>query len=164
MGKSFKTLLDIKVYELTGKDIGEIKKQLSYANRFNDKFLPDYCIRQDNGKVTDSDYYFQFVETGEEKFLLFNVSTIDELLKEEISGAGVDSILKDIDLRPFFKELEILGKDDILKYKLSPSQYLIIGIEYHECGSWEYPEWEALYSVDGVLTNNLKLIELATAQ
>lgn len=151
MAKKLRTLLEIKSYELTGNDIGYLKKSFAESNRFNEKVLPNYCVREDNGEFAHSDYYFQFVETGEEKFLLFDADTIDDVLKEEISGAGIDSILKDIDLRPYFKELYHFNKDNVFRHHLMPSQYLIIQIEYVECGSWEYPEWEAQYSIEGVL-------------
>src|SRR5579859_5443825 len=132
MIKKFRTLLEIKCYELTAKEIVDLKKKQYESNRFHVDVLPDYCVRSDNGKIAYSDYYLQFVEENtidhnEEKYLLFNASTIDEFLSEEISGCGLEKILEDVDLRPFFNELQ---KNDISHHKLEPSQYLIIEITY----------------------------------
>lgn len=161
MAKSFTTLLEVKIYELTGDEIGAIKKEEEEANHFRfTKTLPEYCLRDDNGKKGYTEDYLQFVESGDEKYLLFNASTLDEILSEEISGCGLDTILENVDLRPYFKELEIQTKDNITHRKLVSGQYLIIEVNYVECGSWEFTEWEAQYSVKGVLTNNLKVIEL----
>lgn len=154
MIKRFRTLLEVKCYELTGKQIVELKKEQIESNRFHSEVLPEYCVRSDNGKIADCDYYLQFItedaiSEDEEKFLLFDASTIDEFLKEEISGCGLDTILEDVDLRPYFNELR---KIDISHRRLEPSQYLIIEISYTGGNSYFYSDdWDAEYSIEGVL-------------
>jgi hypothetical protein len=162
MGKRFSTLLNVQLYELTAKEIGKLRIDQYKNNRFYETRLPKYCIHSENGTVRDSDYYLQFVETGDEKFILFNANTVDEVLQEEISAIGLEEIFKDIDLRPYIKELHIQTYKDLLHSKLQVGQYLVINIDYVECGTWEYKEWEAQYSVCGVLRKNLTLIESVT--
>lgn len=155
--KSFKCLLHIKLYELTGDEIGEIKKEEKEGHRFYETILPQYCLHVENGKLKTTRDYLQWIESGEEKYLLFDANTLDDILDEEISNGGIEELLRDIDLRPFFLNFHKLKMKGLTHRSLQSGQYLIISICYIGGDMWN-PDWDMEVYVDGVLTSDLNLL------
>lgn len=158
MVKTFKTLLNVKIYELTGDEIGEIKKQQEKSNRFYDSILPEYCLHTENGTLRTTADYLQWIVSGEEKYLLFEAHTLDDILHEEISNSGLETVLDGIDLRPYFKSLYKLNKRDLIYNQLQSGQSLIVNIVYSG-GNFFDDDFDCEIYVDGVLTNNLEIIK-----
>lgn len=158
MSKLHKCLLAVEVYEFTGDEIGELRKQYKH-DRYLDGILPKYSFNQHNGFIADADSCFYYVEEGKEKHLMFNISTVDRLLQEEISMGGIEDVLKDIDLRPFLKHLKKHSYKDFQR-SLNSAEYLVIQLEYIGGGYYNPDDVDLLVSVEGVLYgNNLTLIE-----
>jgi hypothetical protein len=151
--------LGIKLYQLTGDEIGRIKKDEIESNRFYSTRLPEFCLRDDRGTLTYTVDYLQWIESGEEKYYLFEAQTLDEILHEEIRNSGLESLLKDIDLRPFFKKLQVLTFNGLNRGTFINGQYLIISLSYIG-GDMYNPDWDMEIDVEGVLTDKLEIIKI----
>lgn len=149
-----RTLLAIEPYKFTGKELGKLKSQYENKYYFDEHVLPTYCFREDNNKIARTCDYLQWVESGDESYILFYAETIDKLLSEEISNAGLDYLLKDVDLKSVVEKLKI-HSFEYFKRNLPSAQYIIIDISYYRT-SWEYEE----YDMDLELVGPLKLNEL----
>lgn len=128
-----RTLIDVVVYEATASEIGAIKKKADHQGYFTRSLLPEFCVRTDNNYVTRSEYYLQWIEEGDEEYILFDAHTTDKLLGEEISLGGFDELVAEID---FKKCLEGFNRHLINdKYlTLRESEYLIIDLIYSGYG------------------------------
>ena len=156
------TLLAIKLFELSGDEIGKIKRDEVESNRRYDTILPEFCLHSENGTLRKTVDYLQWIETGEEKYFLFEAHTLDDILFEEISNCGIEEMLKGIDLRPYFKEFQKLTYKNLLHRGLQSGQYLVISVSYTGGGYWN-DDWDCDIYVSGVLSNNLKYIEPVVA-
>jgi hypothetical protein len=159
MRNSNKTLLSIEIYEMNGDEIGKLRKQFAH-DRYLEGVLPRFVLN-DKGHVYRSDAWLQFVNEGSENFVLFDVATVDKLLSEELSNAGLEDILKNIDLRPILEKMEKLHFEDFLRV-LPPAQYLIIQIVYSGGGMWSYDgDFDVDFNLVGVIVgNNLKILDI----
>lgn len=158
MIKKYKTLLNVNLFELTGDEIGEIKKKEREGNRYYNTILPEYCLHSENGSLRTTIDHLQWIESGEEKYILFQAMTPDDLLQEEISNTGIEDLLKNIDLRPYFNLLKKLNKDGLLHRGLQGGQYLIIELLYIG-GDMYDPDWDMDVNVEGVLTSILEILK-----
>jgi hypothetical protein len=150
-------LLKVDLYEFTGEEIGKLR-ELYQHDRYLHKILPQYTFNEKFGNMLNADGYLQFVYEGDEKFLLFDLETNDELLGEEISNGGLDNLLKGIDIRPYLEKMMIKKYDDF-KRSLTSAQYLIIELEYFGGGYYNEDDFDLNVSVVGALTgNNLTLV------
>jgi len=151
-----KTLLALQIYEVTGNEIGEHFKR-------DKRNLPTYSLNPKNGKIIESEYWLQFIEEGEEKYIVFEYYTCDALLQEEINGAGLEELLKNTDLRPFFEEfrkLNMFGSREDYFYSIRTSSYIVIDLEYYGGGSWYEDDYEVYYNCKGILDRNFNFIEI----
>jgi hypothetical protein len=161
MGRSkHRCLLAIDVVELTGAEIGKLREQYQH-DRYLESVLPKYTINTNNekGGIIESAYFLQFTDEGDKIYTLFDYSTVDRLLQEEISNCGLDDMLKHCDIRPY---LEKFSKQNYETFgrNLSSAEYLVIDIEYSGGGYWNEYDVDVDFSVAGVLIgNNLTLIE-----
>lgn len=129
-----RTLLDVELYELTSSEIGELRKETGHDRYFDREVLPKYCVRNDGKHGIDyADYYLQWVEAGDDKHILFDATTSDKLLSEEISNGGLDSLLKGFDMKNI---LQTFRKHKLeSRYRTLPtSEYLIIDLIYRGSG------------------------------
>jgi hypothetical protein len=160
MSKLHKCLLAVEVYEFTGEDIGKLRKQYKH-DRYLDKILPKYTYNTNTncGTLIDSPGFLQFIEDGDEKFVLFDVSTVDPLLKEEMSMGGLDGLLDDIDLRPWIDKFTKRTYDDFQRC-FDSAEYLIIGLEYFGGGYYNPDDVDLHVTIEGALVgNDLTLIK-----
>lgn len=155
-----KTLLSVTVVELSGDEIGKMRKNFVSYRHFESKFLPAYCVNPHYGNVTDSEAFLQFVNEGEDVYTLFDIETTDPVLNEELSNAGAESLLfKTVDIRtilaPFRRE-----NDSNYKRCLNPNEYLIVEIKYYGGDSAFGDDWDIDVKVVGAMVgDNLNLIE-----
>ena len=155
--KSIKCLLDVDVVELTGEEIGKIKKDESDGMRRYSSDLPEYCLHTETGEIRTTVDYLQWTESGEENFLLFDAGTTDSLLNEEISNIGLEDLLQGFDLRPYLNLMTKIKYDEFIRRGFRESEYLIISL-YYIRGDMYNPDWELDVNLDGVLVD-LKVIE-----
>lgn len=133
MIKKFRTLLDVEVYELTSSEIGILRKETGHDRYFDREVLPKYCVRDDKGGIDEAGYYLQWIESGDDKHILFDATTSDKLLSEEISNGGLDSLLKGLDMREILKPFKKQTLEN--RYRILPvSEYLIIDLIYSGSG------------------------------
>ena len=153
-----KCLLALEVFEFTGEEIGKLREQYKH-DRYLDDVLPKWTLNTNNGSIINSPGFLQFIEDGIDKFILFNASTVDRLLQEEISNGGLESMLKGIDIRNYLEHFKKHTYDDFCRC-LPSAEYLIIGLEYTSGGYFNEYEVDLHVSVEGALVgNNLTLIE-----
>ncbi len=145
-----KTLLSVEVYEFTGKDIGELRKQYQH-DRYLSSILPKYTFNKEFGNILEADGYLQFVDDGDEVYTLFDVATIDKLLNEEISNGGLENIFKENDIRPFLDKMEKKQFKDFQRI-LPSAEYLIVELEYVGGDIWE--DFDVYINVVGALIGN----------
>lgn len=152
---SYRCLLAINLYELTGAQLGELKEK-NFIDRHAYKFLPEYCLTKE-GKIADTEMYLQFINSGDEKFYLFSFEHTDQPLKEEFSNMGIDYALQ-FDFS-FLKTLQINKYEDMFLC-LPLSSHIVVEVKYVESGSHEYPEVDAEFSLVGYLNQNKELVKL----
>ncbi len=154
-----KTLLAVYAYELTGDEIGKLKEGYDNKRHFIDSVLPKYCLHE-NGTIRRTDDYLYWIESGDEKFLLFNAETLDQVLDTEISGCGgLDELLKDFNIKPLFDKLQ---KGDFKNFNrgLPLVDYIVIEIIYSSYSSYDGTEYDMDVDVVGYMNGNLEFIEM----
>ena len=97
-----KTLLGVELYEISDNFIHKLREAHPRPEQAFD-YLPMYTVGNNNQVIT-ADYYHQFAglfenEHENKKYLFFNIETLDATLREEISNAGIEELLKDLDIR-----------------------------------------------------------------
>jgi hypothetical protein len=155
MNKTFRTLLDVEVYEVTGAELGELRATAKHDRFLERNILPEFCV-DENGKVRRSESYLQWTDTGEEKYTLFNATTSDKLLGEELSNSGLEDLVKEFD----FNYILLTFTKHKLKNRflqIPPSEYLVIDLQYVGGGSFYNDDVDLLVNVIGKL--NLSKIE-----
>ena len=153
-----RTLLALTITELTTSEIGKHMKPGMVH-------LPEWCLT-DKGKIQRTEYYHQFAyegHIGDEKHILLDAQTLDDILHEEISNAGLEDLLA-FDLTPFinaFRERGMIKKYEELHRTLGVSSYLVVNLEYRNCGSYEDPyDWELDVEIDGILDSKFNFVEV----
>lgn len=123
-----KTLLAINLYEITGKEYGELCEKHKNDLEYLSDIMPQFAIDKNGMIIREEEYeYLNTIKESDEKILLFNAWTADPLLDVEISGAGLEGVLKDIDLRPHFENFRRHTIKDIL-FLCTYAEYLIVNL------------------------------------
>jgi hypothetical protein len=126
-----KGLFVIYAWIFTGDEIGE-----QSPGKLK---LPTYCVRQDTGKLDMTEYYLQWGASGKDKYILFEMDPVDELLKEEVINTGIESVFKDVDLNKLFKGFDFNKCGD--RY-IPTAHYVTIEIIYECHYGAEGDEWD----------------------
>lgn len=153
-----KTILSIEAYFVNQKEIWELGEFVN--NRPSQHFfkqLPEWCIRDDNGRIDRTEYYHQFTGQvtpelcSEDKgYIFFNVQPIDLILQEEISNAGLDQFFAEIDFRPLFKKIKLNPAPHNM-VQIPESTHLIVDLTYEG----KYEDCELFVTLDGYLDYEL---------
>jgi hypothetical protein len=158
------TVLLLNVYKITGDNIGDMRKK-NPTDRFLQSLLPDYCLRDKDdkypNKINYSDGYFQFVESGEQEYWMFNVVGADDILQEEISQTGIDILLEGYDLSKIFEKVRYNTYDDMGK-SIPRTCHLFIELDYRSSYDYYNGGYECdMYTyIKGYLGENGKIVEL----
>lgn len=149
----------VAVYELTRKDIAELKKPRHAGP-------PEWSVNDKYGNVMRTEFYHpftrpEFADAGDyddddDKFVLFDVLHASPILDEEISQAGFDSVLDKLDMRPLFDAVPKQSYEDMLK-KIPLCEYVVIDVTYESMGDGEY---DVIYDVVGFLDSSMTLREV----
>ena len=157
-----KTILSIEPYYITEKELCEIVEEVRNkpSHHYFDK-LPEWCIREDNGRIDRTEYYHQFTgqfhpdSANDKGYLFLNVRAVDTILENEISNAGFDQFFAETDFRPLFKKI---------KLNLSPYHLVVIPITTHLIVELiyegEYEDCELFVELFGYLDYELNKCEL----
>jgi len=150
-----KQLMAVTAWEFTGDEIGKLRKLNNGFTKWYEH-LPKYTLNTITGEIVEVYYYLQFIEFGEEKYLLFDIPFISNLLSEELGG-GVDFIEK-IDFRPIFSKF---NKHNFEEYhRMIPNmEYLVFDLIYSQSG-WEVTEYNLEMNLVGYLDSEMTLIKM----
>jgi len=111
-----------------------------------------------NGRPITAEYYHQFMgnfeqDIDEHSAILFDITTADEILQEEINQIGVEEAYANVDFEKIFANFEIIDYEFRYRRLRSPI-YLIV--EYSWDGDGE--DFEANIDVIGYLDKNLEKV------
>jgi hypothetical protein len=129
-----RTLLGVQLYEITDNYLFKLReKQKIPENIF--KFLPKYTLNEKNNKCpTLSDFYLQYMgfsyKDEPQKFLIFNLDTIDSLLKEEIDNAGCDDLFKNFNFEHILSVFTPHTEEDLMHHIIPTTNYIVVEINY----------------------------------
>jgi rhodanese-related sulfurtransferase len=158
-----KHLLGLVCKKFTGKQLGDLKKKTPPEYRYIIKRIPEYTINLDYHNIVDSESYLQWIEEGDqEEYILFDVMTVDEYLKEEISNVPTlgdeGSVIEGTDeelLISIIKNHATIHVHDVI---LPSPEYLIINAKCYNGGYPDY-DYEIEYSIDGFINKDLETIK-----
>lgn len=157
-------LLGIRIYEIDTKLIYEIKKNKKGNLRTNG-LLPRYTFGNEDN-IIDAEYYLQFVglsETEENKnFFLFDISTLDDIIDEEIRNLGEEEFLNNFNLKEIINKLEIKNIEEFKLHCQDVTNYLIIDINYDRYDDFQFGgyEYDISYKLVGYLDKDMNKIIL----
>lgn len=146
-----KALLGLHVYLLSGEQIGKMRDPESRDHNS----LPEFCVRDDTGKIDSSDYYFQFTDSGEEKFFLFNYIPMSDQLNAEIDNCGFDDIFRDINFAELMKYATIMKYDDY--YRVIPKESIFVA-EMEFWGQGE--DYDVVFDIVGYLNREMEFVRI----
>jgi hypothetical protein len=116
--------------------------------------LPMFCLDEE-GNVRITYHHLEFIEDGNIVYHLFDAITADRLLENEISEAGLDSLLEGINLEQMFKSVTVYGFDDFNRI-LPSADYLALELVYHSDND---DDTELEVKVLGFLNKSLEFTE-----
>jgi hypothetical protein len=130
--KTFKGLVVIYAWELTGDEIGKAKQP-------NQCKMPKWCLRKDTGRIDYSEYYTQWVVDGTDKYVMFDIEVINQDMQEEVSNCGLEDVFKGLDFRPFLEKFNVHGWAEMC---IPLANYLTVertySYDFHpEGGEWD---------------------------
>jgi hypothetical protein len=153
-------IVAFSVVKATGNDIGEMKTE-NHQFRYKGSSLPTWCLNIKTGTLQYTESYLQFVNSGDEEYILFDVIYSDSLISEEISNMGLDDLIEKYDYRKIFSNFKIRAFKDAWKHINS---YIRVVYSLHYYGSYDYysggTEWDVDIDIIGYFDEELKLIEL----
>lgn len=156
-----RTILSIIPYQLTQQDFFEIREPIKeYPLHHFYKALPEFCIREDNGRIDYTENYHQFTghfnDTDPKRYNVFDVNPVDLLLQEEISNCGFDGLFEGYDWRPLF-EITPSNFSPIKTVQIPFSVHIIVDLEYHNTGDGDY---NLIVEVLGFLDGKMELCRI----
>lgn len=156
--RSFKTLLAVEVFRMTGDQLYNLKEKYLNQNHFYNDILPQYCLSE-QGFIKNSEHLHWFSKNDKTNYTLFNAQTADSLLGSEIQNIGLEDLLEEQDVRQIFSKIEGISYEDFFT-RLRPANYLVIQIDY-----WGYGEdFESAASAIGYMLNDLEFKKIESTQ
>ena len=150
-------LLNITMFEYTWNDFMKIKSKSDNTGQLLSQ-IPRYTFGINNNLI-EAEYYYQFTgdyedKNNKEKYYIFNINFASELLSEEISNAGFESLIKEFEIE-FEKIITLcfINKYDTRMIPLSTN----IVFDFDYIGNDE-PELEM--SLVGALNDKLEIIKI----
>ena len=159
---SHKIILSIdRLYKFSTSDLNKIRAG-HRVDRHVFNILPRWTITN-NGKLIEAECWLQFTGLGEENddtFYLFDLSTTDELLKEEISNTGYSDLFEDDNWGEIIKEFYAMNYEQFVSHPLPNAQYLLVRLTYDSScdyyGAWDYDMYCNIY---GYLDSGMDRVE-----
>jgi len=156
------TILAVEGYFINENEIYDIYQDYK-RNTFNQLF--PYTINNNESKknLIDTSCYLQFVgrfgKDNPKEYLLLNFKTNDNVLLEEISNMGYESLFEHIDFNKIISNFKFDKYKDMWKILKSP-YYLIVQMEYiggydHYYGGYDY---DLEIDIVGYLDSNLEKV------
>lgn len=164
MDSTHLAIMAVQAYNVSNKDVYEMRER--YKTHPFDQFYP-YTInlKSVNDKagntIIPAEYYLQYMGLADNDEypdqVLFDLSTHDDLLFEEISNVGYEDLFQGIDFKKILDHFPIVDYKDHWK-RLGAPFYLIVEMNYfssydHYSGATEY---ELETDIVGYLDANLE--------
>lgn len=129
-----KCLLAVELYEISDTYIRELRT----AHKHRDdvfRYLPTYTVntnKEQHNQPMLADCFLQFAGMFKDtnKYILFNLETLDRQLEEEISQSGVEDLFKKFDFVKIMSNFDPHSEDDLSKMVFPTVRYLIVEITY----------------------------------
>lgn len=155
-----KTILSIIPYLYTEKDLNDLYEELKkYPRHHFFNRLPEWCVREDNGCVDYTEYYHQFTGTiltnPTQAYILFNITPVDEILKEEISQAGFDGLFEGFDWRSLFSHI-VPNDPPFRAPRIPKNTHIVVDIIYEGTGE----DMDMYIEVQGFLDGRMDLLRI----
>jgi hypothetical protein len=167
---TIKCLLGVKLYEISEKFMYDLRQKHKNPEEVF-KFLPRYTVntnKEAHNSPVIAEYYHQFVghfnnpnHENNEKYLYFDLETLDRHLENEIDESGVD-VFQDFDFKKIFLQSRFIPhtEDDLSKFVFPSTDYLIVEITYDS--SYDYYsggyDCDIEYDITGYLNGNLEAV------
>lgn len=140
-------LMAINLYKITGDELGKLKaQQITPAHIYN--WLPKYCIKPD-GSIDHTEYWLQFIETGEEVYYLFDIVHTDDPLDYEIAQCGIEEFKFNFN---FLKEFPCITYEEMNR-RIPTQTHIVFDVNY----LGEREDVELFVNVMGYLDKQLEL-------
>jgi len=165
MKTKIKSLFGVELYEISTNFIYKLREAHPRPDlAFN--YLPEFTINTDEGannRIIQADYFHQFVGLFEnqenEKYLYFNLETLDATLNEEIKNVGIEELFKDFDFKKILSNFRPEIEESLSNFALPTCHYLIVEITYdvsydHEGGY----DCDLIIDILGYLNQDMQVI------
>jgi len=133
-----KTLLGVELYEISERFIYNLRQGHPRSEKVFD-YLPKFTIntnKEAHNQIADAEWFHQFVgcfqnDNKNEKYLYFNIETLDATLREEISNAGMENLLKNLDFKKILSNFTPENEENISYFRFPHCNYLIVELTYN---------------------------------
>lgn len=161
-----RVLLGVELYEIRERFIYELREKQHNSQDVFD-YLPEFTINKNETAKKQpifAKYYHQFVGTLEpkgegEKYLYFNLKTLDALLQEEIDNSGIEDLFGELDFEKILSVFSPHTDENISKFVFPTTNYLVVeltyvtSIDYHSGGY----DCDGYVDIIGYLNNDLEI-------
>jgi hypothetical protein len=163
--KIVKCLLGVELFEISNKFIYKLREKHKNTDEVFD-YIPEFTINTNEGQHNQpirSECFHQFVGIGEneeEKYLYFDLHTVDSQLDYEISQTGIEDLFKEQDFKKILSKFTPHSDDDLSNFILPKVYYLIVVLIYETYQDYYNGGWEYDMEVDiiGYLDENFNAI------
>ena len=166
---TIKCLLGVNFYEISEKYLYDLRQKHKNPEKIFD-FLPKYTTntnKEAHNQPVRAEYYHQFAghflnpnHEKNEKYLYFDLQTLDRQLDEEIANSGADDLFDDFDFKKILSNFVPHTEDDLSKFVFPRAEYLIVEITYDVSYDYYSGGYDCDREVDitGYLNGNLEPI------
>ncbi len=164
---TLRALLGVNLYEISENYIYGLRQAHKNPEKVFD-YLPKYTLNRNenaNNRPVLADWYLQFAghiknpdHSKNEKYLFFDVETLDRTMSEEIAESGLEDLYKDFDFKKILSHFIPHTEDDLSKFVFPKTEYLIAQITFDV--SYDYYsggyDCDVEHDIIGYLNGNLE--------
>jgi len=152
-----KVLLSIIPYGITAHELFVMREPIkTYPSYHFFKVLPEFCIRDDNGRINYTEHFHFFTgqldDNSPTKYYLFDVNPVDLILQEEISNCGIEELFDGYNWKPLFEHIPI-NESPLITHRIPFSVHVVVDLEYLGAGE----DVELFVDVLGYLDGKMEL-------
>jgi len=164
-----RALLGVELFEVSNDYIFKLREGHPDPHRVF-KLLPEYTLNSNKGEkfnhmILAEDHHqwvghFEPTKENNEKYLYFNLKTIDNLLLEEINNSGMECLFDEFDFQKILSKFKPQSTKDATNLIFPIVNYLIVDIDYqisydHYSGGYECDD--IYVNIVGYLDNNYQI-------
>lgn len=144
-----KEILSLNVFEISLQEVLDVINEQPYSRKHAFEILPKYIVT-DKGKVTETDYYLQFLDNNSgynlsKKYYVFDISHISELLKYEMYCVNFNQELEEIIQHIDISKIAYPWKDRLTRFSFE--SHIVVEVTYEGIGE----DIEMVIEVDKIL-------------